>query len=55
MSLQAKHIKAIAWAIREAKSWRGTLIGAVPQTQINEFDKKIRDAESGLRILRRES
>lgn len=55
MSLQAKHIKALAWAVREAKTWRGALIGAASQRDINDFDKKIKDAENGLRILRRES
>lgn len=55
MSLQAKHIKALAWAIREAKSWRGAMIGAASERDVLEFDRKIKEAENGLRILRRES
>ena len=52
MALRPKHVKALAWAISEAKAWRGSLTGHPDPQVLEAFDKMVADAKEGLREVK---
>lgn len=50
--LSPRHVKALARALREAKTWRGTLVGNPDTGPLEEFDRFIATANEGMQIVR---
>ena len=50
--LMPRHIKALTRALREAASWRGSLVGAAPAEALAEFDAYIATAKEGMKRVR---
>jgi hypothetical protein len=47
----ARELQALRWAVREAESWRGALVGNPDPGPLLAFEASIADAKSGLRKL----
>jgi hypothetical protein len=50
--LSPRHVKALARALREASTWRGTLVGNPDTGPLEEFDRFIATAKEGMQIVR---
>lgn len=51
--LTSQEINCIAWAIRNAEVWRGSLVGNPNPKRLEQFDKDIKHAKQGMRKLRK--
>lgn len=52
MFIRAKHIKALAFAVREAEGWRGSMTGNPDPEPLREFDARIKEMKEALRVVR---
>ena len=52
MIVTRHEIAILAWAVREARSWRGTLTGNPDHRALEEFDRNIATAEGAIKKLR---
>lgn len=50
--MRPKHLKALAWAVKEAAAWRGALQGHPDPDALVEFDKSLATAREALALLR---
>lgn len=53
--MKRRHIAALAWAVREAEGWRGSLVGNPDPGPLMEFDANIAAAKEALKDLRRDA
>lgn len=50
--LYPRHVKALAWAVREAEAWRGNLVGNPDPRPLAAFDAQVKQAKEALKIVR---
>jgi len=51
--VKRRHIEALAWAVREAEGWRGSMTGNPDPVPLAEFDAKVASAKEALREIRK--
>lgn len=47
-----RHVRALARAVKEAESWRGSLVGNPDPQPLEDFDVFIAEAKEAMRIVR---
>jgi hypothetical protein len=50
--MKAKHLKALHWAVREAESWRGSMIGNPDTGPLEAFNAQIKLCKEALKEAR---